>query len=261
MQPAFVYDLDFVSRTTSLSRKPEIAIHLSEATFETVLRGMRNLTDGWDRAREYLSSEKPPVLHGEYIGYGRCCRVLRCDEGVSVYLMLQRSKLREVVVTLVLLTSALRGCYRGGDAGHDEKQQLLDIGTYINPTPHGHCPEGRSFPVFGRWLKRQVGDVGCTTAVQVREAMMEGWRAVAPLASRSYADESNCHFAEDGRFALGCFGDSCDLAIYPDGVIGDVGEYAARIHSHNVESAHEQITLLCGLAALCGLARRELKGK
>ncbi len=262
MQPAFVYDLDFIPRDISLSRKSEIVCTMSTATFERLMPHILDLVVvNEDRINSYLPKKSWRFLQGEkgFVGYGACCRLEQQDGDVHLYFELRSATVRETVVTLVLLTYALRGCFTSSDVKKVEKPQLLDIATYFNPTPHGYCPEGRTFPAFGRWLVKQSEKQGWDSMLKVRESMMEAWQAVAPRAVRKYANDCSCSFSDDGRFALGCFGDACDMAIYPEGVIGSVAEYGARINSHNVESPYEQLTLVAGLAEMWGLARTDLE--
>lgn len=56
---------------------------------------------------------------------------------------------------------------------------------------------------------------------------------------------------------LGCFGNACDIDIYPDHTCGEMDEPYVRFSCHNLDTAAQQMTLLAGLAKLCELARAE----
>jgi hypothetical protein len=104
-------------------------------------------------------------------------------------------------------------------------------------------------PSFASWLKINAGKDFSQVVEKV--VMAFGWgKADAFIGGNAVWVES------DGRPIITCPGNACDFAVYPDGV--DLGEsYPKEMHSHNVDTPTQQLSLLYGLACLHDLARAD----
>lgn len=262
MQPAFMYDLGFVSRNRSLSRKSEIVFTLPSWYVPKLLERLAELAErSAVEAQEYLKEKRPLYRDGakNYFGYHACCRIEEGAPNAHLYFELTRRHVPAIALTLTFLTGVLPGLSSESVALQGEWEQLFRLTTYCNPTLHGHGIGGWVFPVFGKWLTALGQSSDREALGQVSEAMAEMWHQAAPPEHRRYMDECLAAVHEDGRFTLQCFGDACDLSIYPEQVCGSLSEYVTPFSSHNVEAAHQQLTLVAGLAALVQRARADLQ--
>jgi hypothetical protein len=84
---------------------------------------------------------------------------------------------------------------------------------------------------------------------QVTSDMRRAWRATAPKSLKRYADRCNAG-VHDERFMLDCFGNACDVSIYP--------ETDPDFSCHNLDTPNQQATLLAGLASLYERAKAKM---
>jgi hypothetical protein len=94
---------------------------------------------------------------------------------------------------------------------------------------------------------------------EVKEATKAAYVQMFPGRDKQFGDSSFQAAVHDyGQPIINVPGDACGL--YVDGFDDCLREPSGPMNltDHNVDGAHQQITLLCGLAALCNMARREL---
>lgn len=130
--------------------------------------------------------------------------------------------------------------------------QHLTFHTHCAGEMNGHGVYGRVYSKLGRWLVANAGQ----DCIQVTDAMREVWKVVAQPPLRRYAGHSVFFLRDNGSFSLQCFGDACDLSVYPDSIEagGFNGRGSAELGCHNLDSAPQQLTLLAGLATLSQMA-------
>lgn len=106
---------------------------------------------------------------------------------------------------------------------------------------------------FIYYLRQQV-DNGQSKALsqKITETVNDALVAMWPKTPKTLTKQSNCVFAPDGRFSIKCFGDACDLSIYPDGAHTDD---FWQMGCHNIDSPIQLLSLFCGFAKLTELAR------
>lgn len=134
--------------------------------------------------------------------------------------------------------------------------------TICEPGGHGHSVSGWLSQDVMAWLKNYAKDkVDTNSFMQVAPmhpevvyAMRSVWYAISTPERRPYADAASGWVRENGAFSLNCFGDACDLSIYPDSYNGE-NYVSVEFGCHNLDSADQQLTLLAGLAKICELAR------
>ena len=93
---------------------------------------------------------------------------------------------------------------------------------------------------------------------QAEEAMRQVYGTVAPSEVREYAEDCCARIGAEGRFYLTCFGNACDLAIYPDSDHSDREESPTNFSCHNLDTVFQQLTLLAGFAVLQELAAEDV---
>lgn len=127
---------------------------------------------------------------------------------------------------------------------------------------------GYVFPTWRHWLtrtgqaadaKREKSRYSGALPAEVTTAMRQTWQAIAVREWKRYRTECSARIRDDGRFMLGCFGNACDIAIYPDNDDGaETDEAYSEYSCHNLDCSTQQLTLLAGLAALHDVADKEL---
>lgn len=94
----------------------------------------------------------------------------------------------------------------------------------------------------------------------VIQAQQAAWLAVNEADMYEYANSQHItsRVYGSGAFIMTCFGNACDLGVYPSDY---TGEEAGLIDlaSHNLDTPEQQLTLVSGLAALCQLVRDSCK--
>ncbi|HYD93358.1 MAG TPA: hypothetical protein VEB18_02805 [Candidatus Paceibacterota bacterium] len=261
--PSRVYRLSFRSAKDTQG-PPTLVFRLSTYDGERLGEQLRLLEPVLPKvAQEYTGTATsffwPGMGHPELfaepepfqVGYGRCGRLVTVDDEVEVQLPLSAKHLFDTALTITILLESLNALPKGGRPSN--RQQLLRISTLCQRGGHyAHAAHGHVFPVVCRWLAEHPGKLPST----VTQAMKEVWRAVAPKELRRYENECVASVT-DGRFFFGCFGNACDLAIYPDNVFDDEFWENCSFSCHNLDTAFQQLTLLSGLAAMTDLIRDE----
>jgi hypothetical protein len=270
MNPVHVYDLSFISKKVSESHTPEIVISIRRPYVGMFKERIFRLIGGDGGAAEYLHEDAPFALfEGGRYGYRWCCRVVERPEARDIHFELYDFQSRHTAMTLYKTLLVLRSCF-GEEvfAEEAEPRQYLDVQTICRDTIHGHTVEGWVFPSFGRWLAAQGRGqkppkafssemyTGKSFAPVVKAAMAEAWEALAPLPLKKHKRNCGAGIQEDGRFLLCCFGNACDMGIYPDTLGSGMGKGIVRFASHNLENHVQQLTFIAGLAALVEEAAR-----
>lgn len=138
-------------------------------------------------------------------------------------------------------------------AGIDTKRkQLLSVQTNFE--------RGRAF--IGATLSRPFGDYLRSLSNQRLPEVMEAIKSVYLQMFPGYTRFGDSSFRADvrnnGQLIIDVPGDACGL--YVDGFSRSLKEASGpmKLNCHNVDGHHQQLTLLSGLAALSGMARKSL---
>ncbi len=265
-----LYELSFASAGRRLHTNPRIVFTVRSAHLEEIGRRLRIIAADWKkRAAEYCPAgatfaHPAPDLFGRIeFGYGRCGSVTSEDEETHLNIELSGGEqLYCSTLTMKVLTEALLVPIESGDAPNQIQQVDLQMRCDMHdPIGYNHAVSGYVSSQVLNWLRvhgkraRDGGDI--PIHAEVAAAMREVWIAVCIPDHRQWASECRGRISSDGRFMLKCFGDACDLAIYPDGTCGHMADAYAQFSCHNLDTAVQQATLIAGLAKLCELARRE----
>lgn len=254
MDKQSVYLLDFVSK--SKQRGPEIVISINQDHAEDVFAALaiqRKELEESKRIVSYLKRQRRAVFKVERygkIGYGSCCLAQEEHGQTDLRFRLERRKRIEIAATLHVILDILNGFVL---ADLDHGVQQVELTTNIEARDHGHAVSGYGSAKLRSWLLGEASKPDSTAQSTVTNAMQDAWACIADHVHVRYATEVGARIGVDGRFLLGCFGNACDLSVYPEGVNGD--NYPFEFSSHNLDMPSQQLTLIAGLAQLCALAR------
>jgi len=263
---AQLYELSFVSPSRRPRTKPRIVFTIKAEHLEEIIRRLRILGE---QRHEYALKYCPryptfgyPMVNlfgRKEFGYGRCGLVNEVDEDVRFEIELAGGdQLSCCTLTLKVLTMALAVPIANWSSN---QLQQVDLETRCDSADiygYNHAVGGYISSRLMSWLREQgrgsVKNRHVPVPEEVTRAMRHAWSAVCSKSRLRWTRECSGYIAPDGMFTLGCFGNACDLAIYPD--CGRMTDSYIQLSCHNLDSADQQITLIAGLAKLCELARR-----
>lgn len=263
------YDLSFVPPQRGTNASPELVITLLREHLPELDYRLHRILE-YVEVEVYLGRDEPffPVLLSSSgkteFGFGNCGLLVPEGETISLCIRLTPDVARRAL-TLNLLAQALIVPFERYKEPGDSFQQV-DIETRCSPSAgtygYEHAVEGYISMSMYNWLKeyaqRSVKNVydHAPLPEKVITAMRQAWSAMALGYWKKWITACSGYVAEDGRFSLQCFGDACDLAIYPDQSLASTRE-SLRFGCHNLDHAVQQLTLVSGLAQLCQLVREE----
>lgn len=266
------YDLAYVSPScgtypelvfiTHTRHRKELAERLFKITehIESHARAYCGLSAKFDQSALDLPN-------GNMFGYGGCGYVTVNESYLWIHVRLRSGRrAAHAALTVFVLTTVFYAPFERPAPITNRWQQIL-VQTSAVHDIHGHSVIGFISGEVVSWLAayaksgKEESDANETSwSVEIHPevvaAMQETWRSVAVGRLKKRSSDCGGVVTHNGRFILGCFGDACDLAIYPDQLSewSPVGE-AVQFSCHNLDTAPQQLTLLAGLAKLCELAR------
>lgn len=266
------YDLRFVAGV-----RPELVFVIKAEDYAETLERIQVLVE---RSQEsvntycghevaFLHSEPEDMFGHSKFGYQGCGYITRENQEVWFRITLGAgSECHYATSTFNLLATALLPPLEKSVVKTNQVQQV-DIETltsnhHING--YGHAVGGYVSASLLEWLQsyaaqgEKIGDIledSVPLPDEVVEAMEMTWRAVSPKDMHEWTREIYGWIRPEGHFSLNCFGNACDLSVYPDERV--YPGRSVRLGCHNLDSAQQQLTLLAGLIQLCQLAREEPK--
>lgn len=225
------YDLFFRQQATCSEDRwqgPALGLTMPRDEWESVVH---TIPDAAATITEYLGRTVPWKITTTSLGYNGCAIIDKRKYFVEIILPYHSRNIRNSMLTLSFL---LRDIYRSQDSSGRENDHLqLQVGCHVQqPTIFGCASEE-----FKKGLARVPPD----DLEMIEDDMYKAWRATAMKGLKRYANDCYARVRDD-RFELGCFGDACDLSIYPDS--------NPFFSCHNLGTAFQQATLLAGLASL-----------
>lgn len=217
------YDLLF------LSKQRTFALDVPTETWEK-LRFEFNPQQAVD---DYLGETADWVNEMSRVGFTGCGIIKSTPKTQRVTFALSQQSLRRVLLTLSYLLTELNA-YSDWENGF----LILQVGCGSRHPLTGYVSTN-----FRRGLK-QIAHCD-KIVINMRRAFV----AVTPRNMHRYATE--CQAVIDTRkqtFLFRCFGDACDMGIYPDSH-SEPG-HQASFSSHNLDYAYQQATLLAGFATV-----------
>jgi hypothetical protein len=224
----------------------------------------------------YLGTQEPHFeLPGAAFGYGRCGILADQEFDAGFALPLSRERVKETTLTIEALIAVLNFVRIGGADGikpRSNKLQLIWLDYCCSRGGlNSHALGGNFHPEFGKWCVRRGQDISQEEPQafseesfigqpfphsSVKKAMRAAWSATAPRGSLQFKSSCRAGLKPSGHFALVCLGSN--VAPFPDLTPVMDAEWGGRFTCWNMDSAHQQLTLLAGVAALYELADRDL---
>ncbi|MBP9719175.1 MAG: hypothetical protein KBD46_01795 [Candidatus Levybacteria bacterium] len=265
-----VYELSLVFSQSLTHKNPTLVFSISAGIVDELDRCLRDLSGRWHRhAEQYCPSGatfwtlSPDLFGHTEFGYGRCGFVSKKDDKVFLHIELEGGdQLYCCTMTLNLLAQALQSFVSNVPGQCEHSPQVTLNMACEHRDQHGHSISGFVSADVVAWLSVSGSSTSTRrnekVSAVVEEAMKRVWTAVCLDDQAEYAQECRMALDESGRFLLSCFGNACDVGIYPDlnshvGVSGVV-----PFGCHNLDLASQQITLISGLVKLCEIARQEV---
>lgn len=257
------YGLAFVSKRETLT-VPEIEIEISRDIADDFDRWLTEHEDYMRRVGAgYLGQPElffwPQTIQTELfgrdrgdVGYRSCGYALMGEDAWRIRLPLRQEHLKETVVTAVMLFEYLAGVPDERRASNRKQPLSIRMGCDRNGGHTSHPVTGEAFPMLRRWLLTQT-----PTALPeiIEKSMQEAWRAVVKDEQKKYARDCGAFVSSKGLFSLRCFGDACDVSMYPD-MADDDPNHFCFYSCHNLDYPTQQLTLLAGLAKMSELVEK-----
>ncbi len=226
----------------------------------------RSATTYFDEATVPFTLPSMDLFAQSLFGYADCGYITLGEHEARFHLPLQGATIAPYTAfTLQLLKTALLA-HEPEDVplGNGVQQCELDFCTdNFRENGYGHAVGGYLSGEVTTWLaaylaretthKYQNGDAPMHPSVVA--AMKDTWLATARADWQEYVNECRGRITPDGAFILECFGNACDIGVYPSEFSPDDSIHS--IACHNLDTVEQQLTLMAGLAEICTLARND----
>lgn len=196
-------------------------------------------------------------------GYGECGYVVKGDGTVAFHVELTAARwVHFATLTIHVLSWALSMPFELPSRTNQRQALVLyTVCDHYRRGGYGHAISGYVYQPLNEWLReyaRANKDDDSSGVVSVPKAVIEAmkttWNATCVKSLKEYGNERELigMIRMNGAFILHCFGNACDMGVYPDGI--SLGIEMHELQCHNLDGAVQQLTLLAGLAKLCQLA-------
>lgn len=274
MNQTHIYDLAFVSPKRRPRTSPEIVFIIDERHLPEVVDRLQKVTERFsDFINRYLNEDSshltlpiPDLFGNKDFGYGKCGYWTLEDGRVHFHLQLRPYPWTHYCsLTIFALTKAL-GFPFDTVTGTNRQQdvELMTLCELGRSSGYGHAVGGHLSSTVHEWLKKYAkGEEKIRGIIEVApmhpeviQAQQATWHAISTEHKRKYASRSHIYgwMRDSGAFSLNCFGNACDLSVYPDSWL-DREDGPIELRCHNLDNSDQQLTLLAGLAKICQLAR------
>lgn len=273
MHQTHIYDLAFVSPKRRPRTAPEIVFSINEQHLdEAIDRLHKTSARFFTYANDYLGGDTvafslpvPDLFGNKEFGYRNCGYWTKQEGQIHFRLPLRQHPWTQYCsLTIFMLTNALGFPFEKSVGRNRQQDATLMVSCIRNrPAGYGHATGGWLSTNVHQWLKdyakQEMQSLGLTHGAPMHpaviKAMQEAWRAVSPPDTWKYGKKDIWGGVRDsGAFTLSCFGDACDLSVYPDTWL-DEGCESIELGCHNLDHSTQQLTLLSGLAKICQLTR------
>lgn len=274
MHKNHTYDLAFVAPNRRPFAPPEIVFIVDERHMDEIVTRLSKVVCAFNNCADaYLPDTEasfnlptPDLFDNKEFGYRNCG--YWTIENTKVHL---RFPLRPdpwamyCTLSIFMLVKALDSPFaEAAPSNRTQDVSLLTLCELGRFGGYGHAIGGWFSENILRWLREyaqgKVRAFGILEAApmhpEVIRAMQATWHNIATGELKQYASSREVYgwIRENGSFSLNCFGDACDIGIYPDQWL-DEGCELVEFGCHNLDTAYQQLTLLAGVAKLCQLAR------
>ena len=274
MDQSHSYDLSFVAPKRRPHSAPEIVFIIDERHLPEVVDRLHTIRQRYvSYADAYLGTStidftlpSTDLFGNKEFGYQNCGYWTQGHGKVYFHLQLQPFPWTHYCsLTMFLLTRALGFPFEQEPSSNQTQHvQLTTMSEIGRSGGYGHAVGGIISENVIDWLKSYAKDMSTGPNVHqsaplppaVLSALRSTWHNVAGEQIKQYAGASHIYgwVRDTGAFSMVCFGEACDLSIYPDQWL-DEGCEIVEFGCHNLDSAEQQLTLVAGFAKLCQLAR------
>lgn len=265
------YDLAFLTPEEAGRDDPEIVFIIPERYLDMLYERLARFNSLYQPfAHKYFGGRADTFvapttdLFGGF-GYGDCGYVSKENGEALLHIPLRGNTMLEATYSIHMIADVLMAPFEKETESNRDQQVFLETRADMHRNEGwGHMLAGYLGSSFIRWLKH-YGEThkdgledfwSAPLPEPVLNAMRTTWGAVTIGGRRNYVSDLRGRISHQGRFLMICFGNACDIAIYPDQRIDEDCEYV-RFSCHNLDYPDQQLTLLAGLAKLCELARTE----
>lgn len=265
----YQYDLGFFSGNKKKKLPPAITFTIRESDFEDVVARMRQYKERFhEHTTQYLGNLDTyftlpyrDLFGRETCGFGGCARIEHKDDEVTFFVEIGKA---ERIYFATLTIHALSIVLQYGEETPSNREQQIDLSVRTDRQVFGwgHMLGGYIAMSTVRWIahyakEHVVYNSYWSTPMHpaVVSAMRTTWKAMSSKRMKRWSQDTGGMMSQEGRFVLMCFGNACDIAIYPDIPMHEDMEYV-QFSCHNLDSADQQLSLLAGLAKLLELARK-----
>lgn len=264
------YDLAFVGSMRRPRAVPTIVFSIDTHHLPELIDRLHKTADiSLRREDAYVGTRKgftlptPDLFEKRIFGFGACGECTIVHNTVRLAVRLEPDvQAHYASLTISVLTDILSTPFEKA-RGSNRVQPIYLATRCKTGEPYGHAVSGWVSNTVTEWIAKYAAEAsehGNLTRVMhshVVRAMQATWLSLAPHELKKYARSPHSffygHANNDGRFSLTCFGDACDLSIYPDQL--SEGALVTSLGCHNLDTEIQQLTLLAGFAKLCELAR------
>lgn len=274
MNQTFIYDLEFVTPNRRRKSVPEVVFAIEKQYLEEVVSRLQTLLEqGSKYTANYLKDDLtgfqlpiPDLFGNKEFGFGRCGYFTIDADKVRFHFQLRPHPwTRYCSLTIFFLVKALSGPFEAISRSNRKQSTILITLAEWRSSGYGHAVGGWVSMEVINWLRNYAKDkvkkLGIITAAPMPEEVTKAQQATCVAIYlkedrfRAEAGYNSGWVRETGAFTLNCFGDACDLSVYPDQWLGDERDMV-ELNCHNLDSADQQLVLLAGFATLCQLARQ-----
>lgn len=269
MDETHTYDLAFVGPGRRPYTAPEIIFSIAEQHLPEVIDRLQIMAERLTKyAETYLGTPTanftlpvPDLFGHQECGYGKCGYWTTDRTRVHFHLQLRpHPRTDEVALTIFILTRVLSFPFKNGAPSNRAQDAALQTSCAYDRM-HGHAIGGWLSEDITGWLRNYAAhhvrsNGSAAMHPDVIRAMQAAWYAISTKKMQQYTSTRDIYgwVQTSGAFSLNCFGNACDLSVYPDQIHGSDYD-GVEFGCHNLDRGDQQLTLLAGLAKICELAR------
>lgn len=275
MHQVHTYDLAFVETKRRPRTAPELIFIIAACNMSELVNRLQTVTDNCTHyIHQYLQGDEAVFIAPSVdlfgcieFGYRRCGYVTTKDDEVYFHLPLRSHPWTHyVVLTVFVMARALGFPFRNAPPKNHAQQVALMTSAEWRSGGYGHAVGGMVSESVMTWLRsyarERIERLGIIEAAPMHPEVLRAQQMVADVVRSSprvkYRARSSTNFGwvrETGAFTLNCYGDACDLSVYPDQVHPEGAYEWTALGCHNLDNADQQLILLAGLAKILQLAR------
>jgi hypothetical protein len=243
----FAYKLRYEPPHLTQSERPEIYCVIPGELFPGFVTEVSAHVKGEKSAflrfyQGYLGGKMPFEMLEERFGFAGCAYIKHVGGDAEIRFPMKYEYAWHLCATI----SAVLRLAMHGHVQEELPEQTVVLYARTELEMHGHSIWGEVSPQMCRWIKAQHRRLDDS----VVRAMRSVWREVCQHGLEEYERDCRARLEKDGRFMFECFGDACDVGIYPDHGADDLENRGTRFSCHNLDNQAQQLTLIAGLASM-----------